>query len=111
MPVRHLLATVDSAELAEWMAYEQVAGPLGPIRQDLAAATIALTVARALGGKKAKRLKFEEFLPAWARPEKAEQAWEDMLTTVLAINKQLGGEDRRGDDRDPPGEDGRPRRD
>ncbi len=93
------------------MAYEQVAGPLGPVRQDLAAATIALTVARVMGGKKAKRLKLADFLPAWAQPEKAEQAWEDMLAAVVAINKQMGGEDRRGDDRDSPGEDGRARRD
>lgn len=108
MPVRHLLATVDSAELSEWMAYEQVAGPLGPLRQEISAAIIALTVARAMGGKKAKRLKLDEFLPAWSKAAREDQPWEEQLRIVVALNKQMGGIDRRGHDREPPGEDGRP---
>jgi hypothetical protein len=41
MTVRDLLARTTSRELAEWVAYEHHAGPLGPAwRDDTAAATL-----------------------------------------------------------------------
>ncbi|MBU3694793.1 MAG: hypothetical protein FGM40_08205 [Rhodocyclaceae bacterium] len=44
MTVRQLLETIDSAELAEWLAYDQIE-PFGPQREDLRAGLICSTVA------------------------------------------------------------------
>ncbi|MHB9836848.1 phage tail assembly protein T [Paraburkholderia terrae] len=44
MTVRQLLANLDSAELSEWMAFNQIE-PFGEARADLRAGIIASTVA------------------------------------------------------------------
>ncbi|GHF73903.1 phage tail assembly protein T [Streptomyces thermodiastaticus] len=92
MPVRELLARTTSRELAEWMAYERLTGPLDSrLRGDIQAAIVAATVAnsqRAKGGA----LKPADFLPEWepSRPRTPEEIWQD----VIQINAALGGEYR-----------------
>lgn len=89
-----MLASVSSAELTEWMAYEQVTGPLGPARDDLLMSVLAATVANTARGKKGRRSKPSDFLPKWDRGRRMD--WQDMLTAVRGINKRLGGTDTTG---------------
>lgn len=84
---------MSSAELTEWMAFEQVDGPLGPRRSDYHAALIATTFANgvsALGGKRGNR-KIGDFLIEWdaRRPMSAEE----MLRQVQSLNRALGGKE------------------
>ena len=44
MTVRQLLENIDSSELTEWLAYDQIE-PFGPQREDLRAGLICSTVA------------------------------------------------------------------
>lgn len=57
MPVRELLSRMDSAELSEWLAYDQIDPLPDPY---WCAALIASTIARCMGAKSAK---LEKFLP------------------------------------------------
>lgn len=93
--MRELLARVGADELAEWMAYEQITGPIGGERADLHTGLIASTVANANRGK-GRAFKVADFVPTWDRPP---QTWRDQLAIVTALNTQLGGSDRRGDHR------------
>lgn len=90
--MRHLLADMDSAELTEWMAYEQLTGPLGPDRGDILhgiqTAVIANTVAK---GRKARP---KDFVPKWDQTKAAN--WQDMLSTARALTSRLGGTDTTG---------------
>lgn len=93
-----MLADIDSDELTQWMAYEQVTGPLGPTRADvlhgIRAAVTANTVAAR--GRKASP---GDFIPTWEqRPADAE----DMFATVRTVTALLGGTDHTsgGDDDD-----------
>lgn len=45
MPVRMMLAQMSSADLTEYMAFEQIDGPIGEMRADLRAGIVASTVA------------------------------------------------------------------
>ncbi|WP_083828978.1 DUF4035 domain-containing protein [Parafrankia sp. EUN1f] len=117
MTVGELLARIDSKELTAWAAYEQVNGPLGPLRGDYQAALIAATITNMLAGKKAGQKKLNDFLLEWDRRP---QTWQEQLELVRAMNARLGGTDttqqgrRNVDDqspRDPAGSDpGRRRR-
>lgn len=94
MPVRELLARVDSRELAEWMAYEQVTGPLGPERADIHAGIIAAAIHNANTGKRGRKAKPRDFIPRWDR---AAQTWEEQLAVIRRVNSALGGREvRRG---------------
>lgn len=103
MPVAELLARTSSAELTEWMAYEQIAGPLGGERDDILMAVLAAVIANAGRGKKGRRARPKDFLPTWDRGQR--MSWEDMLAAVRQINTALGGadhtEDGGGSDGDP----------
>lgn len=92
MPVAELLARVTATELAEWAAYERVAGPLGAARSDLQAAIIASTVANSNRGKKGRRADPADFIPKWDR--KPAQSWEQQLEAVKALNRSMGGADK-----------------
>ncbi|MFG2837025.1 hypothetical protein ACGFYE_18720 [Streptomyces zaomyceticus] len=93
-----MLADIDSDELAEWIAYEQVTGPLGPTRGDvlhgIRAAVTANTVA-ARGRKATPR----DLIPVW---DQAPPSPEDMFDTVRTMTALLGGTDHttggNGDD-------------
>lgn len=92
MTVRRLLAETDSAELAEWMAYEKVAGPLGADRGDIHSAVIAATVANVNRGKKPP-MKIADFVPDWdPRP----QDWREQLAIVKQLNSAFGGTVKEG---------------
>ena len=92
MTVRELLERIDSRELSEWAAYEQVEGPLGGPREDVLAAMIASTVHNAAQTKKGKRVTPKDYLPQW--DNRKAQTWEEQLAVVRAINTSLGGSSR-----------------
>jgi hypothetical protein len=85
-----LLARVTATELAEWAAYERVAGPLGAPRADLQAGIIAATVANANRGKGRAAIP-ADFIPEWDR--KPAQTWQEQLAAVKALNRAMGGAD------------------
>ncbi|MGW2580840.1 phage tail assembly protein T [Streptomyces virginiae] len=89
--MRELLATHSSAELTEWIAYEQITGPIGPARDDILMAILAATVSNANRGK-GRKARVLDFLPKWDRTKKR-MAWQDMLTAVKSINRTMGGND------------------
>lgn len=88
MSVGQLLTCVSSTELTEWIAYEKVAGPLGPARNDIQAAIIACTIANANAGR-GRKSKVEDFIPEWdGRPK---QTWQEQLALVEKLNAAFGG--------------------
>lgn len=89
MTVRRLLAETDSHELAEWMAFERVNGPLGGERSDFQAALIASTVVNAQRTKGSPIAQVSDFLPEW--DPKPPQTWEEQYDIVRALNRALGG--------------------
>lgn len=59
---------MTTAQAMEWLAYEQVAGPLlVHERVDLGFATLAYQLNALLGRK---RVGFRDFLPPWLRPKR-----------------------------------------
>jgi hypothetical protein len=103
MTVGQLLDGIDSREVAEWQAYETVAGPLGPARTDYLFGMLASVIANVNRPKRARPYKAEQFVPKWdadARPErKPEMDGHEMLSAVRKINRTLSGKGRarRGD--------------
>ena len=97
--MRHLLADIHSDELTEWMAYEQITGPLGPERADLLHGIRAAVTANAAGGKGRKSVP-KDFVPKWDQSQAPD--WQEMLATARALNSRLGGTDftRGGDSGD-----------
>lgn len=86
-----LLARCTSAELTEWMAYEHVAGPLGPERQDVLHAILAATVSNTARGK-GRKAEPKDFMPKWDQGAKRVPAdWQQMLATVKTMNRRMGG--------------------
>lgn len=84
-----MLAHVDSAELTEWIAYEQITGPLGSTRDDIHAGIIAATIYNANRGKNQRALKPDSFIPKWDKQKP--QTWQDQLAAIREANKALGG--------------------
>jgi hypothetical protein len=109
MTVGELLARIDSRELTAWMAYERVAGPLGPERADMQAAIIASTIANANRGKRGRAFKPEDFIPKWDQIRPQQQTEQDHLRLVQALNRAMGGRTgvSRGDAGGPAGQDWR----
>lgn len=91
MTVSELLERTSPRELLEWMAYERVAGPLGPRRGDIQAAVVASTVANANRGK-GRPLPVDDFIPEW---DKRPQSWQEQLLVVEQLNALFGGADTR----------------
>ncbi|WP_436772239.1 phage tail assembly protein T [Yinghuangia sp. YIM S09857] len=77
--------------MTEWIAYEQITGPLGPERGDVLHGIQTAAVVNALRGKKGRKARGQDFVPKWDR---APQDWESMLATVKTMNKALGGADK-----------------
>ncbi|MFE6223333.1 hypothetical protein [Streptomyces sp. NPDC057854] len=94
MTVGELLARISSAELTEWMAYEQVAGILGPERLDLLHSITTATVANT-ARTRGRAARPADFMPKWDQGAAREQPWEQMLATVTAMNAHLRGADLR----------------
>lgn len=82
-----MLSRMSSAELTEWMAYEQVAGPLGPERGDQLVAMLASVVANA-NRAKGRKVRPKDYLPQWDRKA---QSWQEQLAAVKQINTALHG--------------------
>ena len=61
MTVREMLARMDSAEFAEWMAYARLE-PFGPLQDDMRAGVTASTFANANRGKKSRVFKPDDFM-------------------------------------------------
>lgn len=92
MTVADLDSRLSSSELAEWIAYESISGPLGRRRNDIQAATIAATIANANRGKKGKKFKLSDFLIPYGRSE--QKSPEQLLAAIKSMNKAMGGEVR-----------------
>ncbi|MDX3235649.1 hypothetical protein PV392_08110 [Streptomyces sp. ME03-5709C] len=97
---------MSSAELTEWIAYEQITGPLGGARDDLLMSILASVIANTNRGK-GRKAKPADFLPKWDRSRRMD--WQEMLAAVRGINRQMGGTDttkegaEHGDPRRAPG--------
>lgn len=89
-----MLADMDSMEITEWMAYEQISGPLGPERIDVLASIIASTTANTARGKGQRAKEPADFIPEWDQGAPATGGgWEQMLTTVKSLTRRLHGND------------------
>lgn len=87
MPVAEMLRRTSSFEITEWMAYEQLTGPLDTrLRGDISASIVAATVANSQGAK--RKLKPGDFIPTWFKRKKTvEEIWAE----VMKANTALGG--------------------
>lgn len=89
-----MLADMDSAEITEWMAYEQISGPLGPERIDVLASIMAATTANTARGKGQSAKEPKDFLPEWDQgAESGPGDWQQMLATAKSLTRRLGGND------------------
>lgn len=89
MTVGELLSRISSRELTEWMAYEKIAGPIGPRRGDILAAQIAATIQNVNRPKRRKAVKLADVLLRWDRKEPLSP--QEMYERVRQINAALGG--------------------
>lgn len=85
-----MLSRMSSREITEWVAYERIAGPLGPERLDILAGVISATVANSQSKKKHKPA---DFIPQW--DQRRGQTWQEQLAAVRAANRALGGTEVR----------------
>ena len=88
-----LLARISSRELTEWMAHEQINGPLDLGRRgDYHAAQITAAIVNANRGKKPP-VPAEKFLQRW---DPAPRTPDELYAIALQVNAQLGGTHDRG---------------
>lgn len=93
MTVTELLSRMDSRELSEWMAYEQVEGPIGGARGDVHAAMgVAATIN--VNRKRQQPYPVSDFVPRWDTRRES-QTPEQMLAIVVGLNRRMGGTDAR----------------
>ena len=89
-----MLNSMTSEELTDWVAYERIAGTLGPERDDLLAGIIAERVTT-MGqqSKKPKKFKVEDFLPKWGkdRKKKEKQTPEQQKSILQSLTQKFGG--------------------
>jgi|GEM_PF-882201 len=98
MTVEELLSRISSAELTEWMAYEEIVGPLDVgYRVDVVAGIVSSTIANVNRGKKGRRFKPDDFTPSWGgrNRRRRPQTPEEQLAVVRGINAALGGTVRK----------------
>ena len=62
-PVGEMLSTMSSHELAEWMAFERVEGPVGEMRDDLRTGIMASTVANVNRKRGSRPFTPADFMP------------------------------------------------
>lgn len=92
MTVAELLVRMSGEELADWLAYEEMEGPLGPGRGDWQAALIAATVANTVPRKKGKaRTKIDDMLLKWKGGRSAKQSAEEMEAIGRDLARRFGG--------------------
>jgi hypothetical protein len=85
-----MLADMGSAELAEWRAYEQIAGPLGGVRGDVNAAMISAAIVAVNRGKGQRAPKLADFMPRWDRT-KVRKSPEELFRAAMLANSALQG--------------------
>jgi hypothetical protein len=74
---------MTSSEFVEWLAHNET-DPPEPIRQDYRAALVAHTVARAMGGKSAQRLRLADFVLRFDRSDAPQLTTEQRTTRSKA---------------------------
>jgi hypothetical protein len=84
MTVRELLQRIDSAELAEWIAYYGLE-PFGQERDSLHSGIIAATIANAHSSSKSKTFQPADFMPDF---DATDQSSDDMKAI---LNSMAGG--------------------
>jgi len=82
--VKELLGRVDSAELAEWNAYDSI-DPIGNTRADLAAGVIASTIANVNRSEKHEAFSPTDFMLFYDKPEREPQSMESMQEVAKAL--------------------------
>lgn len=96
-----LLARMSGEELADWMAYEELHGPLGPGRSDWQTAVIAATVANTVPRRKGRaRAKVTDFLIKWKGSRAERQTAEQSEAVGRQLAKMFGGEWTEAADRE-----------
>lgn len=91
MSVRRARQEIDSREFADWRAYDRWE-PIGPVRTDLNAATIAAAVMNARRTKRSDPLaRPDEFMPKFYRPPVRRSARE-LFEIVKQMNAAFGGD-------------------
>lgn len=98
MPIGEMLARMSAQEITDWIAYERISGPLGPVRGDWQAAIVAATVYGAAATKKTKRRKLKDFLPKWVGDRRVSSD-EEMEALGRQLAAVYGGEWTEGGDR------------
>jgi hypothetical protein len=88
-----MLARMTSTELSEWAAYERLYGPLGQERDDHLAALVSATIANAMRGKKGRRPKVKDFMPAWSGADKPKQTGREQLAVLRTMVRRMGGKE------------------
>ena len=83
--VEELLASISSAELAEWMAYYTVC-PFGEERADFRQAITSMILANQWRGKNSKPAKLAQFMPFQIKP-KRKQTQADMKNRMTLLSK------------------------
>jgi hypothetical protein len=89
--VRELLASLDAAELHDWLAYYAV-DPWDEARADLRSGMIAAVIANVNSRK--KRFKPSDFMPRYEPAKK--QSGSDMKAMAMRWNAALGGTVTKG---------------
>lgn len=82
-----MLDEVSSAQLAEWMAFESVDGPLGNRRADYLFAMLGAVMANSMRSKGPAK-KIEDFL-LW--PDKPELSESDLMAKINSVFGAMGG--------------------
>jgi hypothetical protein len=93
MTVRRLLRELDSLEITQWVAYEQVFGPLGGAREDVLAGVLGAAVMNSQRTKNSDRKwSASDFLPEWDQNKpRPQRTWQELLALAQQANAALGG--------------------
>jgi hypothetical protein len=98
MSVRQLLTTLDSGELAEWVAFDSLE-PVGEYRADFRAGMLASLFANANKAKGAKTLSPGDFMPFIEKEEpdvhESEQSVIERFRVLAAQQEQQHGNSRQ----------------
>lgn len=101
MTVAELLARMSGEELAAWMAYEELRGPIGPTRGDWQAAVVASTVASTIPRRKGRaRPKVVDFLLKWKGSRAGRQSAAESEAVGRELARRFGGTWEEAPDRE-----------
>jgi hypothetical protein len=81
-----MLASIDSRELSEWLAYERITGPLGQARDDRLLGMVAAVMANTARDPKKRPRPFDttDFL-LWDDVDRPEQTMEEQMELFRAL--------------------------